>query len=468
VACVALALAAPARAQDDEVAAVPDIFRGAASSLVASVEADRDALLPVDDVFRFVALDGSTVYETDLQTARASLLFPGNGLILGPNLACGTFGGSFPPEFASILEACTRYDYPLSVRADATTSDRTTAGAVTLGTPADAVSGHAASATAHAAPDGSHSVAAMEDLRVLGLPVFGPIPLLPLEQIDLDPSVLLVESATSRTDQRIDQGVLTVEAEAVLSGVRLVGGLVRIGSIQSRARVTDDAAGERTADASLEVSGVTVAGLPAQITEDGLVLGSSSSGPLQQQLQTLVNQVLEGLNVRIELLDVEETVDDGEGQAVASAGGLLIEVAVTADGLPMIPGPLGDIDPNGTYVGSVQLGSTAAAGGAATFEIEEPPAPPDLPTDLGGGLPFDSGGSLPDTGGAVDLPAPSVDEVARPSAPTAPSPPELVRRLTDPFGGRVGLVYLAFMFSVLGLCVMPRLTLPARLPGARS
>ena len=30
------------------------------------------------------------------------------------------------------------------------------------------------------------------------------------------------------------------------------------------------------------------------------------------------------------------------------------------------------------------------------------------------------------------------------------------------------LLYLAFGFAVLGLCLVPRLTLPARLPGTRS
>jgi hypothetical protein len=293
--CAALSLAVPVGAQDEAPSIRPDIHRGAASALVASVEADRDALLPVDDLFRFIALDGSSVYETDLQTARASLLFPGNGLILGPNLACGTFGAQFPPELAPVLDACTTYDYPLSVRADASMPERTTTGAVALGTPSDPVSGEAVAARAHADADGASSYAAMEELRVLGLPGFGTISLLPLEQLDLDPSILTIESATSRTDQHLDKGVLVVDAEAALSGVKLVGGLIHIGSIHSVSRVTDDAAGTRTADASIEVSGVTVGGIPAQVTEDGLVLGGPAGGPLQQQLQNALSGLLEAL-----------------------------------------------------------------------------------------------------------------------------------------------------------------------------
>jgi hypothetical protein len=306
----------------------------------------------------------------------------------------------------------------------------------------------------------------MEALRVLGLPALGPLELLPREQLELDTSVLTVDSATSRTDQRIEQGVLVVDAESVLNGVRLIGGLIRIGSIRSISRVTDDAAGTRTADASLQVTGMTVGGVPAQLTDDGLVLGdpSGGTGPLQQQLQNALNQLLEALRIKITTLDIERTLDDGTGQAVASAGGLLIEVAADAQQLPTVPGPLGDIDPNGTYVGSIQLGNTAAAGGATNFEVEELP-PVEVP-DLGE-LPFDTGAGL-DAGGGVDLPAPTADEQAGPTDQPQPAAQELVRVLTDPFGGRLGVLYLAFMFAVLGLCLMPRFTVPARLAGPRS
>jgi hypothetical protein len=445
--------------------AAPDVFRGAASAQVASVEADRDALLPVDDLFRFIALDGSGVYEPDLQRARSSLLFPGNGLILGPNLACGTFGGSFPPEFAPILDACTKYEFPLSVTADASSPSQATDGGTSLGNPNDAVSAQAISATAHAAADGSRTTATVQGLRVLGLPALGTLSFLPLQELQLDPSVLAVESASSRTDQRIDAGVLVVDAESVLSGVKLVGGLVRIGSIRSHSHVTDDAKGTRTADATLEVSGVTVGGVPAQITDQGLVLGSPAGGPLQQQLQTVLNQLLEALRIKVTLLDAQETKDDGQGRAVASAGGLLIEVAADAQGLPTLPGPLGDIDPNGTYVGSIQLGSTAAAGGATTFAVEETP-PVDVPVDPGFEVPVDGGLSFDDGGVPIDVP-PTDGGVAAPPT-TSPPAPELIRSLTDLFGGRMGLLYLAFSFAVLGLCVAPRLTLPARFPGPRS
>lgn len=461
--CALAALAAPSHAQEDGVGVAPEVFRGSASALVASVEADRAALLPVPEVFRFIALDTTSTYETDLQTARASLLFPGNGLMLGPNLVCGTFAGGAPPEFEPLIDACLQYEYPLSVRADASNPSASTEGAITLGAPTDPISGDAVSARAHADPDGASSYAAMQELRVLGLPALGPIELLPLEELQLDTSILTIEDATSRTDQAIVGGVLTAHAESVLTGVRLVGGLIEIGSIRSVSHVTDDAAGVRTAESSLEVSGVTVGGVPAQITDQGLVVGSPSggSGPIQQQLQTALNELVEALGVRITVLEAEQTLDDG-GQAVASVGGLLVEVATDVQGLPILPGPVGDIDLNGTYVGTIQLGNSAAAAGAVNFDDFVPSV--DVPD-------FDSGGFVADGAGTIDLgalpnPAPAANETA-PGSPPAGGPSELVR-IFDTFGGRMGLLYLAFAFAVLGLCVMPKLTVPPRLPGPPS
>jgi hypothetical protein len=479
---VGATIAVPVGAASDDTAAPPGVFRSTASAQVASVEADREALLPIDDLFRFIALDTSSTYETDLQTARASLMFPGNGFIMGPALACGTFGGQFPAEFKPILDTCLRYDYPLSVRADASSPDRAATGTLALGAPTDAVSADAVAARAHAAADGASGFAAMNDLRVLGLPAFGPIPL-PLDQLNLDTSVLTIDSAVSKTEQSVIKGVLTIRAESVLSGVKLVGGLIRIGSLHSVSLVTDDAAGTPVTHADLQVSGVTVAGQPAKLTKDGIVVGdpANGSGPIQQQTQTALNQVLQGLGVRVSVLDATENPDD-HGQAVAAVGGLLVEMAATADGLPTLPGPQGDVDLNGRYVGSIQLGNTAAAGRAFSFDdatlVDET-----LSTDVGSGTLAGGGdaGSTVPSGSAVDtgssFVAPGRAVVSPTAAAGAPVPraatggdprPQLVGRVTDTFGGRMGWLYLVFSGAVLLLCLLPGLVIPARLPGRRS
>ena len=62
---------------------------------------------------------------------------------------------------------------------------------------------------------------------------------------------------------------------------------------------------------------------------------------------------------------------------------------------------------------------------------------------------------------------PPAEEAAPPAPVDVPEAPDLIRVFTDPFGGRLGLVYLAFVFAGLGLCIAPRVTVAPRLPGAR-
>ena len=85
--------------------------------------------------------------------------------------------------------------------------------------------------------------------------------------------------------------------------------------------------------ATLEVSGVTVGGVPAQITEDGLVLGEPAGGlgPLlaaaADASSTSCSRAL-GVHGRRARQRGDHAITDG--QAVASVGGLLIEIAVPA------------------------------------------------------------------------------------------------------------------------------------------
>lgn len=465
--CLLLAFVAPASSaqQEDEVSR-PEVFRAAASSQVASIEVDRGALVPIPELFRFIVLDGSGIYQTSTRQARASLFFPGNGLILGPNLLCGTFGGQFPPEFKPILDTCLQYEYPLTVFADDLRPDGSTSGGLQLGSPGDPISGNAVRAAAHAGEDAAVTDAAIQDLRVIGLPAFGPVALpIPIPGFELDTSVLTIDSATSRTDERIvPGGSLVSDATATMSGVRMIGGLLNIGSLRSQSRVTDDAVGGRTAVANLEVSGVTVAGVPAQITDQGLVVAepSPAGGPLAQQASDAANALVQALGVEVTVLGFEKNPDD-DGTAIASVGGLLVEFARDVQGLPTVPGPLGEVDPNGLYVGSIQLGATGVLGSAINFPDEPFDSLPDS-----GEFAFDPEATFGGSEIGVDLPTPS-GEVAEPSGDaSAPSTELRTRSLVDLFGDRIGLVLLALMFMVLALAIAPRFTLPARLPGPSS
>lgn len=476
VGCFLLVAVGSVGAQE-EATPRPDVFRASAEALVSSAYLDREALLPVPEAFRFIALEGTGTYESSNQTARSSVFFPGNGVVTGPNLACGTFGSQFPEEFSPIIDACLATSYPLTVFADSLNPDAGSAGGTQLGQPGDPVSAKAVRAVAHAAPDASFTDAAMSNLRVGGLPGFEaatgaiPVPGAP----ELDDTVFGIEGAEAKTDQRIDEaGVLTVEAESVLSGVKLIGGLVQIDSIRSVVTITDDGRGGTTRSADLEMSGVTAGGVPAEITEDGLVVGdlTGADGPLAQQLTQTVNQLVGGLGLEITTLDTEAGVDDN-GVAFARVGGVLVEFNIDVQGLPILPGPIGDIDPNGIYTGVIQLGAAGATGISSYIDVPpftpgtSPPAtsgggfiPPAPPANSGGGGGGPSGGGtaiVPDTG----------DEVASPSAPEA-RPQFVGSVLDDLYAGRMELVYLAFTLMALGVCIAPRLALPARLPRSTS
>lgn len=473
--CLLLAVAAPSPAQEDDSIPRPEVFRGKASSQVLSVQVDRKALIPVPELFRFIALDGAGTYESSTRQARASLLFPGNGLILGPSLLCGTFGAQFPAQFKPILDTCLQYKYPLTVFADDFEPDGASSGSLSLGAPADPISGNAIRAAAHAGEDATTTDAAMQSLRVLGVPPFGPVAL-PIPGVEMDTSLVTIDSAVSRTSQRIVKGGLVVDAEATLSGVKLIGGLIRIESLRSTSHVTDDANGKRTAVPSLTMSGVTVGGQPATITDKGLVIGSAGSGPLDQQLQSTLNQVLRTFDIKATILGSEQDLAKN-GAGVASVGGLLIEFSRDVQGLPTTPKfqpdprfPNTEADPNGVYTGSILLGATGALGSAVNFGLD------DADTDFGGDVPFANDG---DVGGTFDFDPGSpgyeipgsagVDRVAAPSSPSASAGTsevgQLARSLGGIFGDRLGMLYLALMFAVLSLCIAPVLTVPARFGG---
>lgn len=461
--CLVLAVVASgADAQSsDDGPTPPDIFAGFASSEVASVELEREGLLPIADLFKFIALDGQGTFESSNQEARASLLFPGNGLILGPGLACSQIPPEAPPEFRVV---CNSYSYPLTVFADALHPDQSTDGSVAIGVPTDPVSMRGGGARAHAADDGVTTDAELSDLRVLGMAALGSLPL-----PGLDTSVLRIEDAVSRTSQRIDEnGALVVEATSTLSGVSIGAGLVRIGSLVSTARLVDPPDGDPVPETSFEVSGVSVAGTPATITEDGLVLGEPQSQVTDVfgQLQAAVTEALGALGIRFTLLPEASEVTAG-GSSDASVGGLLIELTVPVTGLPSIPTPIptfSELDLNGDYTGSIQLGSVAVGSLASTF-----PDRVARPRPAASGVSGSSG-------------APASRPVARPSGPSAappaaaatpapaanpatPEAPEVATLIDDLLPDRIALLYLSFTLAALACCIAPRLTLPHRLPG---
>ncbi|HVV38164.1 MAG TPA: hypothetical protein VHC63_16270 [Acidimicrobiales bacterium] len=456
-------------AQTDDDTPPPEVFGANATARAVSVNLDRAGLLPVPDVFNIIALDGYGEYGSSSAQSRASLLFPGNGVLLGPSLVCGTFGGSFPAQFKPILDTCLKYNYPLTVFADSFNPDSSTTGSLAMGKPTDNISADAVTARAHAAADSTTTDAVLQDLRVLGIPPFGPVAIPGTSSLKLDTSVVTVDSATSRTDQHTAKGGLVTTAKVTLSGVKLVGGLIGMKSLTSESTVTDDANGKRTADASFHATGVTVAGKAAELTSQGLKLDKPNAA---------LNGVLKTLKINVSLLPTEETVGKPESAAKANVGGVIVSMTRDVEGLPPIsvPDPTGQIpvnnvDLNGVYTLTVQLGLTGVLGSANNYGSDadltdngDAALGTDVSGDFSDNSSFgDSGSFSGDTGSGALVPGPT-----KAVGNTSQGGTTLVRSLANNFGGRLGFLYLALMFGVLALCIAPRFALPARLPGPKE
>jgi hypothetical protein len=483
---MAAALIAPgAQAQDpptddDDDIVLPDTFAGGASASALDVNLVTPSIVPVPNLLDVGVVRGDGVFESSKQAGRASILYPGNGVVSGPNLVCGTFiPPNLPPEaqpfFGPILEACTAIQFPLSVEVDALLRpDAATEGAVSLGRETDPISLGAVGASAHAGRDGTRTEAQAGDLRVLGLPGLGAItPLLDLLNLPIpDATLVRIDGLTARTDQRIVGDRLVVDAEVTVTGVGVLGGLVRIGSIVSRSHVAAGGSREPERSSTTEIAGVEVAGVAAQITDQGLVLGDPTKplGPLLQQLTSAVGSVLEGVGLRITTLPTEEGEENGV--PFASSGGLVIEFITPLAGLPPIPFPPlgGDLDLNGEYGVRIQIGTTGARGYADSFDDGAPTTRP--PTSTGGGTGTGGGSSAPPRGssgsGGAGTPSPTGAAAPTPGPAAVAPETEPTGFLDDGFADRMALLYLSFTLSALALCLAPKLTLPARFSGARA
>jgi hypothetical protein len=294
------------------------------------------------------------------------------------------------------------------------------------------VSLHATGARAHVGAEGASTSAALSDLHVLGVPGLDALPF-------AVPGLVDVAGITATTRQRIVDGALVVEAKATLSGLSLAGGLLRIGSVVSTSSLRAGTTGPADTSTGVKISDVSLAGAPVELGEAGLAgLGDA----------------LRQLGIHVELLPSERRVDDGV--AIANSGGIVVELATPLTGLPPLPGPLGDLDINGSYGLRVQIGTTGVRGYAAGFD--------------------DVGDATGDDEGFVETPPLLGDGGA--SFPGLPNPPLANRpaggRTTAPGRGgllshdladRMGLIYLAFTLGAVALCLSPRLLVPARLPG---
>ncbi|MEY2465130.1 MAG: hypothetical protein QOH64_3268 [Acidimicrobiaceae bacterium] len=458
-----------ATAQTSTGGSHPQIFSTASEAMAVDYVPDQQGgLTPIQDTFhsQFVA-GASTMSSSNGPSARAALVDPGNGVTKGPATACGQLGpltAAFP-ELGPIVQACTNSTWPFLADADGFNTDPSTAGAVAFGTPNGPLYGQGGAAHAHVGDDGTSSTdSIMNSLRIAplpggdatGLPLPGGIAL-PGQTPGApaaDTSIFSVGSITAKTTNTFDgSNTVVSHAEAVLSGVRLLGGLVTIESITSIAdsRFTNGA--DPVGQSSTTVQGAKVLGQPATIDDKGLTVGDGSGSGNPSALNDAATQAFKDSGLTIKLIGATQGVDD-RGFMTAASQGVAVGYQRAVD-----TGGSG----SGTYFVRYNLATVSTRAfdrdltrpsKSTSSPISKPSITPVSPTP---------GTTSGFTGGKVVAPLPPQATGASPevAAPADTSPSGFAG--LDP--ARIKFLYLSFTLATLGVCLVPRLALPARLPG---
>ena len=154
--------------------------------------------------------------------------------------------------------------------------------------------------------------------------------------VDQEAAKVFAFSSIKGTSSAVADSTARATASSDLTGVSLLGGLIRIGSITSTASaISDGNSGHGTA--TTRIGDVTVLGQPASIGSDGLVL-PSLAGPLGPVVgpvaQNALSQVISGLGVTIKEFPSSQS-QDGAGYTTTS-GGLSVEIVPPSSAAPLL------------------------------------------------------------------------------------------------------------------------------------
>ena len=474
-AAVALAAAvAPWHANAQSVgsgSARPKVFSTSSEAIGVDYFPDQEGgLTPIKDTFhtQFVA-GSSTMSSSNGPSARSAVADPGNGVTKGPATGCGQLGpltAAFP-EFSPLVETCTNSAWPFLADADGFNTDPSTAGAMTFGKPDGQLYGQGGEARAHVGDDGTSSTdAIIGSMRIAPVPGGGAtgLPLPPSVTLPgltpaapapgapaPDTSIYDSGSVTAITSNTFEGSATVISrAEATVTGVRVLGGLVTIDSIVSTAESRYTNGADPVGTSSTTVQGVKVLGQPATIDDQGLQVGDGSGNGGTGPLNDAATKALAESGLTIKLVGATQGVDD-KGFITAASQGVVVEYRRTVD-----TGGQG----SGTYFVRYNLASvstrafdrdlsrpTSSTGGTTTPSIT--PAKPS------------TGPTSGFTGGTAVAPAAPPAAAGAPEAASDPASPASSGGLGTV---RLKWLYLSFTLATLGVCLVPRLLLPARLP----
>jgi hypothetical protein len=215
-----------------------------------------------------------------------------------------------------------------------------------------------------------------------------------VDTVGLVPSFSIGSVRTTARSTQVNPVTLEAIATTTVSDVKLLGGLLSISQITSEVAVeiVDDVPKATASD--VRVSGVTLAGTPVGITEEGIV-GLGSAGALAPVIDVLAKPLADqGIRVRT----TPSSTAAKDRTAVASGGVLEIEVPLAVQGYP------------GVLTLTVGRALAELEVGALSTGVE-------TPIDAGGGV----GGGLPSEGATVSpiLTGSPVGEAVTPRTPVA-------------------------------------------------
>ena len=444
----------------------PRVFTSSASATALEFFPDRNNGFTIPEAARIrFAMGDSATSQSNGPTATAGVLSPGGGVTKGPGQICGLASGPVAdnlPQLSFLFDACLNFHWPFSVDADEFQPDAATAGSTDIGQPNDLLFGQLGSAHARIDQEtfASSTEASIGSLRLNPLPGAGstglPLPSLPLPGgAVVDPSVFSVGSLTASTSNAFDGQTLVAHAEAHVGGIRLLGGLVTIDSIASVAESRSADGQPPVGTSSVTVQGVTVAGQRASIGSDGVVIGDTGNGD-PNALNSALNQLLNAAGISIRLIGANQE-QTAAGIMNATATGVEIDFAHELD---FKNTPLADLGLTDVYTAKLIFASVSAGDLARNITISVPKVKVGSTISPGSSTSTHAAGFS--GGSAVGTPQAAPASEA-PAATTATG--ERAGFLgIDP--GRIKFLYLSFTLVALGLCISPRLTLPARFPGA--
>jgi hypothetical protein len=488
---VVTAAAAPVVAKaapNDPDADRPIAWNGLASASAIHVNADRtQGILPLKDVFFASFPEAESDWDTGSNNARASLVFPGPAGVVAVGTVCEQvlpqiFGPSaipIPPSPTFDAVCRPAPTFPLTTQADNANPDVRTDGSQVIGSgfPLTVIT---TSAAAHADRNYVGSDTVVGSVNVVGTPglaptslafrrqaagiLGGPVAAAAVKAQDTDNSTLHIDSAVAHTKQMWDtDGALLVTASTTLKGISLAGGAIHIGTLDSDSTSRTDGRGIATHDEHIRMGGVTVAGQPAAIDETGVNVGGSSSSakPLTDALNTL----LKSLGASVKLASTTGDVkDEGTKQVSSEADGLIFHIEQFLN----IPN---NAD---TYFANFTLG---VAGTQAVSASDRASSPPAEEAPIGGV-------TGPQDQGSPGTPASDIPGSFQPGTPGTPGTPgsfnstgrnprasvlgnrrgvlsQLEAQLAGfPIAHRFELLYLAFAFAFVGVCLSSRLLVP--------